>query len=235
MDRFLVWGTGKVAARCYDVFTAHKSGMLENCEIVCFVDNDIKQKWFKGKTVIRPSEMNQVEYDYICIWVGARFEKEIIKQITEELCIPRNRVLDIFTPFKRLLHERYINSVDIEILEMLDKIDSRKWLDIYYFEPKNKPKGLSEVFYDSNADLYYSLFEGKRMYLKRSYGYFTEINGTKYVGDMWGEQDLNSPHLYEEGSVKVEEGDVLVDAGVCEGNFSLHNIDKPESVNLTSN
>lgn len=63
------------------------------------------------------------------------------------------------------------------------------------------------------------------MYLKHSYA-FKEIDGKKYVGDMWWEQDPNSPHLYEKGQVIVEQGDILVDAGVCEGNFTLHNIDK---------
>ena len=40
------------------------------------------------------------------------------------------------------------------------------------------------------------------------------------------EQDPNSPHLYTSDKIFVKENSVVVDAGACEGNFSLHNIEK---------
>lgn len=55
-------------------------------------------------------------------------------------------------------------------------------------------------------------------------------NGKRYATNFWFEQDKNSPHLYESGDYYVREGDVIVDAGACEGNFTLHNIDKVSKV-----
>ena len=88
-----------------------------------------------------------------------------------------------------------------------------------------------EAFYNENAKFYYIYFENKRLCLKRGYSFITK-NGKKYVKDIWYEQDPNSPHLYEDGEIKVYPDDILVDAGVCEGNFSLHNIDKVKKVYL---
>lgn len=230
MRRFLVWGTGAVADRCWMIFSKCRSGLLEDSEIIGFVDNDVEKKEFHGQPVIVPSEIQKQEYDYICIWTNNKNEKEIRKQIIDNLNIPENRILDIFSEFKQKLYEKYANSCNLEVHEMLSRIEKRKWLEIFYYERSNSFR-LQETFYDSNADLFYTLFEGKRMYLKRSYK-FIEKNGVKYCKDMWEDQDSNSPHLYEDGNIKVEYGDVVVDAGVCEGNFSLHNIDKAKKIYL---
>ena len=231
MSKFIIWGTGKVACQCYDEFA--KMGMLKDNEIICFVDND-KEKLgtFKGKPVIAPSDIYKYEYDYISIWV-AKFEKEIKWQITEKLHISSNKVVDFLFAYKKKLRLKYMYSDDMEIQAILDKIDEKRILNVYYFECKTNHGGLNQAFYDAEADLYYIFFEGKKMYLKRTFEYFKEKDGKRYVsGDMWYEQDENSPHLYEEGDIAVEEGDILVDAGVCEGNFALHNIDKVKKVYL---
>lgn len=230
MDKFVIWGTGQNA----NIYYYWLSGMdiLKNSEIVCFVDNDAKkQGLYKGKPVIAASDLYKYEYDYISIW-STKYEKEIRKQIIEELKIPNDRIKDIFLPYKQLLYTKYGNSEEAGIRDILEKLRKQQGLDVFYFDSENKNRGLSEAYYDMSAGLYYIIFEGKRMYLKRSYDYFKKINGKKYVGDMWGEQDPNSPHLYEEGSIIVEQGDILVDAGVCEGNFTLHNIDKVKKAYL---
>lgn len=46
------------------------------------------------------------------------------------------------------------------------------------------------------------------------------------------DQDINSPHLYEYGGIAVKQGDILVGAGVREGNFALHHIEKASKVYL---
>ncbi len=224
MKKFAIWGTGQNA----NIYYYWLSGMdiLKYNEIVCFVDNDEKkQGLYKEKPVIAASDLCKYEYDYISIW-STKYEKEIRKQIIEELKVSGDRIRDIFLPYKQLLYTKYGNSEDLEIRNILEGLRKQQGLDVFYFDRKNDNKKLNEAYYDVSAGLYYTIFEGKRMYLKRSYGYFREINGKRYVGDMWGEQDPNSPHLYEEGSISVEQGDILVDAGVCEGNFTLHNIDK---------
>lgn len=115
---------------------------------------------------------------------------------------------------------------------MTERMFGTNGIDVYYYKREKESDVLNEVFYDSSADLYYTFFEGKRMYLKRTYNFFREKDGKRYVGDLWGEQDRNSPHLYEGENIKVGQGDILIDAGVCEGNFSLHHIDKVEKTYL---
>lgn len=224
MEKYIIWGTGNDAS----MFHYWISGMdiLKNNKILCFVDNDEKkQGMFKGKPVIAPSDICKYEYDYISIW-STKYEKEIREQITKELNIPDSKIRDIFSPYKQQLYSKYSGSDDPEISDVFKKMRKKQGLDVFYFDRENDGKKWNEAYYDTNAGLYYILFEGKRMYLKRSYGYFKEFNGKRYVGDMWGEQDPNSPHLYEAGKIIAEQDDILVDAGVCEGNFTLHNIDK---------
>lgn len=224
MEKWIIWGTGYNS----NLFYYWISGMdiLKNCEILCFVDNDKKkQGLFNGKEVIDPSDIQKYDYDYIGIW-STKYEKEIRDQITKGLNIPDNKIKDIFSPYKQLLYSKYSTLNDSEMSHVLERMMEQQGLSVYYYDEGNKDNELKEAHYDIGAGLYYILFEGKRMYIKRSYGNFKEINGKKYTGSMWGEQDINSPHRYEEGSVIVEQDDVLVDAGACEGNFTLHNIDK---------
>ena len=46
------------------------------------------------------------------------------------------------------------------------------------------------------------------------------------------EQDLQSPHRYLEGDFDVQEGDIVIDAGVAEGNFALDIVDRAKKVYL---
>ena len=112
---------------------------------------------------------------------------------------------------------------DEEIKNVLEFIDKSDNISVYNFSPA-LPEKMYEAIYDNAADLYYIYFENKRLYMKRGYEFIVN-NGKKYVKDIWHEQDKNSPHLYEEENIIVCPDDVLVDAGVCEGNFSLHHID----------
>ena len=46
-----------------------------------------------------------------------------------------------------------------------------------------------------------------------------------YCRFIYAEQDAKSPHYYQKDSYNVKEGDVILDAGVAEGNFALDHID----------
>lgn len=217
--RYLIWGTGRIAKTNYEIF------VQRNCEdkIIGFLEND-KRKWgssFCDKPVFSPQEITNVEYDYIDIWVK-NGKQEIHNQLINELSIPEERIRESFLDVKRYLTEKYSTVQDAE--QFLRIMNSREGIEVYGFEPKNN-EPLYEVFYDYEAEMNYVLFEKKRMYLANSQEAMV-VDGKRYIKNIWFEQDLNSPHLYESGEVMVNEGDVLVDAGVCEGNFALHNIDK---------
>lgn len=52
----------------------------------------------------------------------------------------------------------------------------------------------------------------------------------KYYCGICMEQDKQSPHAYMNEQFGVEEGDIVVDVGVAEGNFSLQVIDKVSKI-----
>lgn len=131
-----------------------------------------------------------------------------------------------------MIFDKYKNTSDDEICKIINKIKNDAQLSVYYFDKVDDRKILHEVYYDKEVDLHFIYFEEKKMYLKRSYKNYINKKGKLYVGNVWGEQDFNSPHLYECGDISVKDGDVIVDAGVCEGNFSLHNIEKARKIYL---
>ena len=229
MDKILIWGTASKAQKNYKI--AMDSGIFNNKKIIAFVDKD-SSKWGKtmeGFTVIPPSEILNISYDYICIW--STYKQDILKQLKEEFNISPEKERDILKKyFMDSLQEKYNLNENEEIKNILQYIDKSDDISVYNFVPKY-PEKMYEAFYDENAKLYYIYFENKRLYLKREYSFITK-NGKKYVKDIWYEQDPNLPHLYEDGEIKVCPDDILVDAGVCEGNFSLYNIDKVKKVYL---
>ena len=69
---------------------------------------------------------------------------------------------------------------------------------------------------------------GKRMYMSPQMNTKEEV--LKYYCGICMEQDRQSPHVYMDEQFGVEEGDVVVDVGVAEGNFSLQVIDKVSKI-----
>lgn len=230
--KFLIWGTGYGATNILQWYEKIDCVRKEN-QIIGYVDNNSWGGEFNGLKIYAPQEIVGVEFDYIFIsCLSPSVRDEIRRQIVEELKISEDRIRDILAPYKQKLIDKYCNSNDEKMQEFLRKMKNKIGLDVYYFERSSQETVYHEVFYDKTTDLHYIYFEKKRMYLKRNYAFFIEKNGKKYVADIWGEQDVNSPHLYESDKITVQQNDILVDAGACEGNFSLHNIDKVSKVYL---
>lgn len=225
MANYIVWGTGQVAEYWYEIFP--NSDLLKENTIVAFCDSSLEKQggYFHGYPIIAPQALDKVDYDYISIWVGGQRE-QIAKYIVEELNIPEEKIADIFAPFTERLCAKYAENTDEEMVDMLRKVRAYPRPSPYYFEFA-QPHDDLEVFDDAVAGLSYCMFEGKRMYLSREFTDIYTKSERKYIHrDMWWEQDPNSPHLYEEGDFCVRQGDVIVDVGTCEGNFTLHHIDE---------
>lgn len=228
MTKFLLWGTGQVAVRNYNLLK--KIDCLQDVRIVGFVDND-SRKWgtaLDGVTIFPPDEIADLEWDYICIF--SSYKEQILKQLVQEMNIPEEKIRNIFLPYIEKLKDNYSATDSEEIKKEIQKIVDDDCLNVYHFIP-SYPEVWYEAFYDSAADLYYVLFEDKRLYLKRGFA-LTKRGEKEYIKNIWYEQDSNSPHLYQKGEICVEDGDILVDCGACEGNFSLHHIDKVSKLYL---
>ena len=92
----------------------------------------------------------------------------------------------------------------------------------YAFQEKYAPADVS-VYTDDASGLKYVLEDGKRLYFKRR---FREADIRRYYSGLQKEQDPDSPHRYLSEAFSVEDGDVVADVGVAEGNFSLSVIEK---------
>lgn len=96
------------------------------------------------------------------------------------------------------------------------------------FTEKYKNKEV-EVILDKSLGLRYINHEGKKLYFKRSWGVRKIKRSYTYL---LLEQDPKSPHLYLTDKYTIAEGDVIVDAGAAEGNFSLSVVEKAKKLYL---
>jgi len=98
----------------------------------------------------------------------------------------------------------------------------------YPFQYKYKRQDIS-VYKDDKLKLKYILFDGKRLYFKRT----STTRGIKRnYNYLLIEQDLNSPHRYLTDSFNIGSNDILVDVGAAEGNLALSVIEKVKKVFL---
>lgn len=236
-NKYLIFGTGSRAKRSLEFL--EKFNHRNEIEIVAFVDNN-SEKWgknFEGYPIISPGEIKSVDWDYISVW--STFYDEIVEELVNRYSIPKGQIKNAFVFFldkcKFTREETELSDVEIQsqrqfIETIIERVSENNPLTVWGFEPKNESH-LYEAHYDENAGLYYTMFESKRLYFSRT-SVFRDINGKKYAPDIWYEQDDNSPHRYEKDEICVKEGDVLLDVGACEGNFSLYNIEKVKKLYL---
>jgi hypothetical protein len=90
------------------------------------------------------------------------------------------------------------------------------------FQDSYKHEGI-EVLFDKAKRLPYVMMGDKRLYFKRR---LNKERIRKIFNELLKEQDPKSPHCYENDVFKVEQGDVLVDVGAAEGNFSLSVVER---------
>lgn len=96
----------------------------------------------------------------------------------------------------------------------------------YLFEKKYRT--LDHKIYTLEGLPYVEYF-GKKMFFQK----FHSNNHIKYYfNSILAEQDLESPHRYCSEFFKVEEGDIILDLGVAEGNFSLYYVDLAKEIYL---
>lgn len=217
--KIFLWGTGKISEEIIRNCTS-----LREYEILGFIDNNPEKigRPFYGWEVFHPDVLEKNIPDKIVILTDA--EGEIKKQIEENypVCLPLAVGKNFF--YQESLVKRYAGTEDTEILELFQYIE-KKGLDIFNYPFTEKYYNMQiDVFFDEEYQMYYVFHYGKQMYFPK---YFDNEEQVKdYYRFILLEQDMESPHRYLDETFCIEEGNVVVDAGVAEGNFSLENIDK---------
>lgn len=227
MKKAIIWGTGKTT---YNFL--RQQCFLINYEIIGFVDNNSRQ-WGKfygdmDRKIYSPDEAISLTYDVIII-CSIYFE-EIQTQLFE-MGITRKKIItykDVEMEFVSFLCEKYKNSKDDEIQNVLSSYREKGFSIYGDYQAKN-----DTVYYiDRDSDgLPYTIFEKKRMYFRKNYQ-FIKRDGKECVLDIFSEQGEQSPHLYLKNKDWIKECSIVVDAGVCEGNFALRHIEKTKKMYL---
>jgi hypothetical protein len=86
-----------------------------------------------------------------------------------------------------------------------------------------------KVFWDNDKKLRYVWLDGHRLYFKKRW---SEKRIRHSFNELKREQDLQSPHYYLSDNFQLEDGDILADIGVAEGNFALGAVEKAKALYL---
>lgn len=106
-----------------------------------------------------------------------------------------------------------------------------KGYDVYCGALDNvHPYTEKDIAYDEENQLYYGLYEGKKLYFSRNQR--TKQEALQYLNGLAGEQSEHSPHKYMSDSFMVKKGEVVFDIGSAEGNFALSVIEQAGEVYL---
>ena len=225
--KLLVWCMGNKGKLFAEKMSAP---FVNNVKIIGYTDSKLsgEEMDYYGYPVYRVEEIKKLIFDYIVIACDASNAQEEIRTYIEQNFNMQFKVVDYRKMLKMVRTQRvickYKNSDDREIREIV------KWLKNHEISVRNQrevsEKNMYEVLYDeSNGNFPYVNFMGKRMYFPRNH-HFEEENGKKFLINIVElDQHVGSPHLYIHDSHKIEYGDVIIDAGVMEGNFALSYID----------
>jgi hypothetical protein len=158
--------------------------------------------------------------------------KALIKEITPEVIWHKLSCYKQQWHLYRLKHKiiSYIErNSNCELIEILDYLKSHPLSVLpYFYTERHNPKDVA-VYRDNDKEMHYVLQDGKRLYFKKGWD---EKQVQTYYNGLLIEQDSLSPHCYETAGFHVSEGEVVVDAGVAEGNFALSVIEKVKKIYL---
>lgn len=227
MKKVYFFGTG-FCAELYAEKAKIALKSLGDYQVVGFLDNDREKTgtMFLKERVYHPDVLHDNPCDLVLLFLMNEDIYETVFWQLAELIQPE-RICDYCEPLRRLLNKRYADTEDTEIKETLEYISDHK-ISVYN-QFLQEDHSYDEVKWDRSIDLPYIDFmtvEGKTvaMYYPRNFR-FMEKDGSLFVYGLMWEQSDGSPHLYVREGHHVSQGDVVIDAGVCEGNFALRYID----------
>lgn len=224
--RIVVWGTGYIANEymergCYRI----------NDEVIAFVDNN-RSLWgqkYKGIKIVSPDELQNLNFGRLIICTT--YCSEVKEQIRKYTNVDGNKVItyfDLEEEIKGKLIDQYKNSPNMEIQAIIKyyKVHS---LNIFgYYEGEREIK--YPVKYETDG-MPYIIFEGKKMFYPKKHK-FSKSCDCVYVKNLLYEQGMHSPHRYIKSDNIIRKNMVIVDAGVCEGNFALRYVEDAKKIYL---
>lgn len=226
VDRIYLWGTGKLAKWIFARFKEE----IKEMKISGFLDNDQTKegKTFHDYNIYQPHVLAKEENCQVII-LTEKFSS-IVKQIEEHYSenVIRCESFHYFIKFRLLA--RYQFSGDQEIQEIMRYIRQNRLTVFNYSFTKKYDKETYDILYDDKKQMFYTFYEKNKMYFPRRFNNREKIE--LYIRQIRKEQDKLSPHCYLSDGFSVNDNDIVLDAGVAEGNFALSVIEKVKKIYL---
>lgn len=194
--------------------------------VVSFDLNE-KETFYKGHKIYPLNEINNLSWDVAIYGCEGEDFAEILPRMIELGIGKKEQFKDSFWLLKNFMMKKYEDFADPVIQETLEWWKTH---ELSIFNQHIQIETFDGVYFDEACGLPYINFQtvgGKicKMYFPKDYKDFHVRDGKYVVKDLLTEQLPTSPHLYVTDEHKVNAGDVLIDAGVCEGNFALKYVD----------
>ncbi len=195
---------------------------------VLSLDLDETSATIKGYPVISLEKLQNFSWDMMILVCDEEVADEIIPKMVEAGIGREEQFKNIWWLLQQFMIQKYAEVQDSDIQATLEYWKTYP-LGVFNQHIDFRKRTGHRVFFDDPCGLPYVYFktvtgEYRKMFFPREYE-FTEHNGEKVVEDLLKEQEPTSPHLYIKGEHKVNAGDIIIDAGVCEGNFALKYVD----------
>lgn len=231
MKKIFLWGTGAIAEDNKEVI---KSASAMDVEILGFIDNSIEKvgKKFLGICIYPPQILENFD-DPTVVVCSYDFFDEIYSQIKNGFYGKDFHICDFRTFFGSIILSKIRQNIKMNDPERDLKLEGLKGAEFDTYFP-NIERTISKHYVRYDEGFPYIEFEGKRMYYPKGTRFYKE-DGQEYVKDILREQTDGSPHEYLNRNWKSEgyrPNGVIVDAGVCEGNFALRYVEEASHIYL---
>lgn len=227
-EKWIIWGTGLVADYLYEYL------MRKDCwdSVSLVVDVDEK-KWntiWHDRIIQNPEKVKKADFDKLIIAVAEW--RPIYWNLINKWELDRKRIDNHFFLQRQELLNSYsqVAVSEKDLIKYLQYIKEHP-MDVFNDDFVDKYSAeQAEAKWDEEKNLFFVMDEGKRMYFSKKFD--TKRKAELYYSQLRKEQDISSPHRYCNAEFNVSEGDIVLDAGVAEGNFALSIIDKVKKIYL---
>lgn len=225
-NRVYIWGTGKNERTISETWKLY----YDELEIIGYIDNNIEKQnsLYKGKPVLSPSEALDKEFNAVIIC--STFKKEIEDELIKKYKISKDKIYGTNYFYQLKILERYKENIEPEVQDILTYLKAKPLRAFCYPEVDSFMKKEVDICYDVAVGLYYVIHNHRKLYINRKYD--TEDKVREYYRTICSEQFPGSPHSYIHDEHVIRENDIIVDAGVADGIFSLDAIELAEQIYL---
>lgn len=226
MERLLIYGTSNVTTLIIDKI--FKDVTMTELGVIGLIGYSSEFGETHATPVYRKEDIPSLEFDKVV--VISKDSKEATIDLNTNYYVPAERI--VFAGYlvkTKIIYQNRFNT-DSEVQQTIKQLEQQNYFDVWCgYCPE--PSIAREVLWDPVTGMPFVTFGDKRIYYPKDhtfeiYNYRLSISGLEF------EQQPTSPHLYIKNDHTVNEGDVLVDAGVCEGNFAIRFADKCSKIYL---